>query len=90
MRTTLTLDDDVSVRLEELRRETGTPWRELVNSALRAGLDQLASGATRKRKPFRTRPMPVGKLLVPSLDDTSALLDLIDEERLKRDFGRFE
>lgn len=81
MRTTLTLEDDVAVRIEELRRKTGAPLKEVVNRVLRAGLDELASGPPRKRKPFRTRPLPVGRCLVPSLDDVTAVLDLAEEKK---------
>ena len=38
MRTTLSLDDDVAARIEQLRRELNTPLKELVNEALRRGL----------------------------------------------------
>ena len=88
MRTTLTLEDDVAIRLEDLRKKTGASMKDLVNRALRAGLDELAKAPANERKPFRTRPMPAGRLLVPSLDDISAVLDLLDEERFKRDLGR--
>ncbi len=42
MRTTITLEADVTVRLERLRRDR--PFKELVNEALRRGLDALESG----------------------------------------------
>ena len=38
MRTTLTLDDDVAAQLRRLARETGRPFKQVVNEALRAGL----------------------------------------------------
>ncbi len=43
MRTTITLDEDVAARLERLRKER--PFKELVNEALRRGLDIFESGA---------------------------------------------
>ena len=39
MRTTITLDQDVAARLEQLRK--GRQFKELVNEALRKGLDAL-------------------------------------------------
>jgi hypothetical protein len=75
MRTTLTLEDDVAVRLEELRRETGAPLKDLVNRALRMGLERIEHGEPKRKRPFRTRPMAVGRCLVPSLDDITAVLD---------------
>jgi hypothetical protein len=38
MRTTLTLDEDVAAQLHRLARETGRPFKQVVNEALRAGL----------------------------------------------------
>ena len=42
MRTTLTVDDDLSERLLKLARETGQPFKVVVNQALRRGLGELA------------------------------------------------
>ena len=41
MRTTLTLDDDVAARLEQLRRDRDESLKDIVNDALRRGLDDL-------------------------------------------------
>ena len=38
MRTTLTIDDDLAVALHKLARDTGRPFKQVVNDALRAGL----------------------------------------------------
>lgn len=40
MRTTLTLDDDVASLLRRRAQETGRPFRDVVNDAIRAGLEQ--------------------------------------------------
>lgn len=40
MRTTLTLDDDVVARLEELQRRLGLTFKEAVNQTLRRGLER--------------------------------------------------
>ncbi|CAN5589365.1 hypothetical protein BH24ACT4_BH24ACT4_21180 [soil metagenome] len=77
MRTTLTLDDDVAARLAELRRaDPDRSHRDLVNAALRTGLDHLARSEPTE---FRTTGVEVGRCLVPSLDDTSAVLEWLDE-----------
>ena len=81
MRTTLTLDDDVAARLERLRRN-GRTLKEVVNEALRAGLDTLEKRRPAARKTY-TVPMDLGELLVP-LDDISEVLDLLDVEEWKR------
>lgn len=76
MRTTLTIDDDVAVRLERLRR-TGRTLKEVVNEALRAGLDALERPKAHPRKQWTT-PVDIG-LRIP-VDDVSEVLDLLDEE----------
>ena len=38
MRTTLTLDDDVSAKLKSLAKRTGKSFKETVNEAIRCGL----------------------------------------------------
>jgi predicted transcriptional regulator len=39
MRTTLTLDDDVAAKLKTEAQRAGRPFREIVNEALRRGLE---------------------------------------------------
>ena len=41
MRTTLSLDDDVLERARAVAAKLRTPFRTVVNEALRAGLDQV-------------------------------------------------
>ena len=77
MRTTLTLDDDVAVRLERLRR-TGRTLKEVVNDALRAGLDALEDERPKARRSY-TSPVDLGELLVPNLDDIWGVLDAVDD-----------
>jgi hypothetical protein len=83
MRTTLTIEDDVAVRLEELRRETGASLKEVVNRALRAGLERIDEKEPKRKRPFRTRSVSVGRCLVPSLDDISAVLEWAEGPRYK-------
>lgn len=75
MRTTLTLDDDVAARLEQSRRG-GRTLKEVVNEALRAGLDALDQRPLERRVSYTT---PVdSELLVPNLDDVWGVLDAVD------------
>lgn len=73
MRTTLTLDDDVAVRLEQEVRKRGEPFKTVVNDLLRAALDgrQTPRG---KRRAFRTEGFDLGASLVGSLDNIEELL----------------
>jgi hypothetical protein len=45
MRTTLSLDDDVAVLLEQMRKARDTTFKRVVNDALREGLARLSSPA---------------------------------------------
>lgn len=41
MRTTLTVDEDLAIALRKRARDLGISWKELVNTALREGLEHL-------------------------------------------------
>jgi hypothetical protein len=75
VRTTLSLDDDVSIRLKAEVRRTGKPFKEVVNECLRLAL------ATRRRDrgtepPFEVRPRDLGALRPGlSLDNIGDLLE---------------
>ncbi len=77
MRTTLSLDDDVAVLIEEVRKSQDTTFKQVVNDALREGLARLASPP--KSEPFRTRPRDLGDCFYPNLDNVWDVLD--DAER---------
>ena len=74
MRTTLTIDDDNIVRLERLRKRREASFKEIVNAALRSGLDALEAPPT-KREPFKTRAVDLGPLLYPSVKDALRAMD---------------
>jgi hypothetical protein len=80
MRTTLTLDDDVAVKLKAAAKDR--PFKTVVNEVLRAGLAALERGAPR-RKRFRTRGFNLGPSLVGSLDNVEEVLARIEGERHK-------
>ena len=50
MRTTLTIDNDVAARLEQLRKATGESLKAVVNSALRVGVQQLSQPAAARQR----------------------------------------
>jgi hypothetical protein len=78
MRTTLTLDPDVSVELEALRRERGLSLKDAVNHALRRGLRAMADG-NRRRPTFVTKSVDLGVPRVP-LDDVAEALAAAEGE----------
>lgn len=79
MRTTLTLEDDVAVRLERERRKRQVSLKTLVNELLRAGLDALHA-PRRSRQPFRTSGFELGPSLVGSLDNIEEVLSRAEGE----------
>ena len=81
MRTTLTIDEDVAVQLEHLRRARDLTLKELVNEALRRGLRDM-SGPPRKRSTVRTRAFPMGKPLI-SVDNVAEALAHLEDEAFK-------
>jgi hypothetical protein len=82
MRTTLTLDDDVWALLERVRERQGVTRKQLVNEALRRGLERLDSPPA-KRKRYRTRPVALGRCLLGSLDDVAEALAVAEGERYR-------
>jgi hypothetical protein len=79
MRTTLTLDDDVAVRLEREQRKRHISFKTLVNEVLRVGLDALHA-PQRRREPFRTKGFDLGPSLVGSLDNIEEVLSRTEGE----------
>lgn len=77
MRTTLTLDDDVAVKLKRAAKDR--PFKIVVNEALRAGLAALEKRTT-PRRPYRTRGFDLGPSLVGSLDNVEEVLSRVEGE----------
>jgi len=77
MRTTVTLDSDVELKLQAMMRTRGLTFKEAINSALRVGLDI-------------TRPadstFPVYDLGVPRVDLTHAgrIAAALEDEEIAR------
>lgn len=82
MRTTLTLDKDVAALLKRLLKTRKTTLRQLVNDALRLGLQSLCAPRP-KRKRYYTRQVDLGPCLVGSFDDVADLLAIGEGEGYK-------
>lgn len=77
MRTTLTLDDDVAVKLKAEMRRSGKSLKEAVNEFLRLGLNTKKKRPIRER--FRIRPRDLGRLRPGlSLDRVGDLLEQVE------------
>ena len=79
MRTTLTIDEDVAVRLQRLRRSQNRGLKQIINEALRRGLKQM-SEEEQPRSNYRTRSVDLGRCLIGSIDDTSEVLAIAEGE----------
>jgi hypothetical protein len=78
----LTLDDDVAAMLERLRTARRQSLRGLVNEALRVGLRSLAS-PPRRRQPFPTRAVALGRCRPGSLDNIAEVLAVAEGESFR-------
>lgn len=83
MRTTLTLDKDVAIALERLRKTRKASLKKIVNEALRQGLARMATPPAAPHKPFRTRALSLGRCLVGSVDNVAEVLAVAEGERFK-------
>jgi hypothetical protein len=72
MRTTITLDPDVLALARKSAVRLGKPFKEVVNSALRIGLEEILKPAPAKS--YQTKPRPLGLRDGFTYDNISELL----------------
>jgi hypothetical protein len=82
MRTTVTFDPDVAVRLARLRRKRDMGLKEIINEAVRRGLDDMET-PRKPRKPFVTRAVDLGEPLIKNMDNIGEVLAMIEGEDYK-------
>lgn len=81
MRTTLSLDDDVSIELQRLQRKRGEAFKQTVNAVLRAGLSVMAGRKTAPEPPrVSTEPASLGTPRLKNLDNVSEVLAFAEGE----------
>lgn len=82
MRTTVTLESDVSALLKRMEKERGTKFKTLINTVLREGIAAM-SHAKPRASTFKspTCPQNLGKPLVDDLSDTGEILSIIDGDQ---------
>jgi hypothetical protein len=82
MRTTVTLDDDLAIRLERQRAERGASFREVLNEAVRRG---LAAEDESARAPAAacTQPLAMGRRLVEHIDRVTEALAIAEGEAFR-------
>lgn len=79
MRTTLTLEDDVAVRIERLRKEKDTSLKDIVNGLLRKALDD-AKPVPAERPRVDVRIFNVESCALPNLDKIADVLAFAEGE----------
>ena len=78
MRTTLTIDTDVAVKVKQAVQLTGMPFKSLINQALRIGLEAVL--APKKSRPYRTKGHAMGLRGGLSYDNIQELLAVAEGE----------
>ena len=81
MRTTVTIDPDVQALLRKAMRESGEPFKQVLNAALREG---LRGGERTPAKPFRQRTFDLGRPLVDLTKALSLASELEDASTVSR------
>jgi hypothetical protein len=77
MRTTLTLDEDVAAKLKAEARRAGRPFRDVVNDALRRGLESRRPN--RSREAFKVVTRDLGNIRPGlALDNVAELIEQIE------------
>lgn len=71
MRTTLTLEDRLFKELKQLAHETNAPLKDVIDKALREGLQRLR--AAPRPRPYRTKTFRMGRPSGINLDKALAL-----------------
>lgn len=82
MRTTLTIDDDVIVQIEALRRERRTSLKSIVNDGLRQGLRMMEKSRPATRH-FQTQEVSLGNCLIPAIDNISETLAIAEGDAFR-------
>ena len=77
MRTTLTIDDELALRLKRLQAERKATLKAIVNELLREGLDQLEQGDQGEMEPYHLEPW-FGRPRIHNLDDVAEVLAQIE------------
>jgi hypothetical protein len=81
VRTTLTLEKDVAAALERVRKARRASLKQVVNEALRQGLERMATPPAARRPAFRTQPLSLGPCLLGNVDNIAEVLAVAEGER---------
>ncbi len=76
----MTLDDDVAIAIERLRRQRGMRLKTLVNEALREGLRHMEAPSARRPDRFSTEAVDLGHLRIGSHDGIDEAIAVAEDE----------
>lgn len=80
MRTTVTLDPDLGVRLKQLAREREVSFKEVLNTTIRAGLEASRPHS----RPFVVHARSLGTHTGIDLDRALRMADQLEDEAITR------
>ncbi len=86
MRTTITIDDDILVQVEDMRRREGLTFKAALNQLLRAGIQYRGQLPTPNR--YRTPTRPLGLRAGIDANKLNQLVDELDAEAFTASSGR--
>lgn len=86
MRTTLTLDPDVAMKLKKRMVDKNVTLKDTVNQALRCGLKELEK--EKKRAPFKVIPHSFGFKPGIDLNRLNQLVDELEAEEFVRKMNK--
>lgn len=78
MRTTINIDNDVLERARSISAKLRTPFKTVLNEALRAGLDHMQQPPKSVR--YKTKPHAMGLKAGRNIDNIQELLSQIEGE----------
>lgn len=78
MRTTISIDNDVLDRARAISAKMRTPFKTVINEALRAGLDHVERPA--QQRPYKTKSHAMGLKTGRNIDNIQELLSQIEGE----------
>ena len=81
MRTTITIDNDVLERARAISAKLHTPFKTVINEALRVGLDHVEQPA--KSRPYKTQAHSMGLKAGRNLDNIQELLAQVEGEDVR-------
>jgi hypothetical protein len=76
VRTTLTLDDDIAAKLRAEVRQSGEPFKQVVNRVLRIGLHSREKA--KSLPPFKVKARPLGLRPGLNYDDVWGLIEKVE------------